>query len=63
MIYNNPEYSFNVDSWSCCVNTKEEAENLWGDIREKYVMYGSQLPRRLKWSRSEALVAYCVYLS
>lgn len=42
---------------------KEDTGIIWGDILEKYVMYGSQLSRGLKWSRSEALVAYCVHLS
>lgn len=62
-LYNSTEHSINVNYWCCWLNTKEDAENIWGDILEKYVVYGSHLPRRLKWSRCEALVTYCVQLS
>ncbi len=63
MIYQHIRNSVNVNYWYCCLNTREDAENMWGDILEKYLVYGSQLPRGLKWSCSEALVTYCVQLS
>lgn len=60
MMYSKTEDSVNVHYWHCCQNTKEDAENICGDILEKYVMYGFHLPRGLKWSLCVALVTYCV---
>ena len=59
-IYDYTENPINVNNRYCCLNTVEDAANTWGVILEKYAICGSQLPRRLKWRCSEALVTYCV---